>query len=66
MSLAMPDSPANSGETDSAVAGHTVPVMLPLPLPEPLDYLMPDGAVLPEPGSPQMRISRGSLMAHRC
>jgi primosomal protein N' (replication factor Y) len=25
--------------------------MLPLPLPEPLDYLIPDGAALPEPGS---------------
>src|SRR6266851_7860876 len=51
MSVAMPDSPANSGEADRPLAGHKVRVMLPLPLPEPLDYLMPEGAAAPEPGS---------------
>jgi primosomal protein N' (replication factor Y) len=32
--------------------------MLPLPLPEPLDYLMPDGAACPQPGS-FVRVSLG-------
>src|SRR5712691_9481089 len=59
MSVAMPDSPANSGETDRPLAGHTVRVMLPLPLPEPLDYLVPDRAAVPEPGS-FVRVSLGS------
>jgi primosomal protein N' (replication factor Y) (superfamily II helicase) len=54
----MPDSPANSGEGDRPLARHTVRVMLPLPLPEPLDYLMPDGAAVPEPGS-FVRVSLG-------
>ena len=49
----MADWPANSagGGVDRSDGGRRLPVMLPLPLPEPLDYLMPDGAVLPEPGS---------------
>src|SRR5712692_315834 len=52
MSVAMPDCPANSaGKTDPPAATQPVRVMLPLPLPEPLDYLMPDGAAFPEPGS---------------
>src|SRR6266567_2533353 len=59
MSVAMPDSPANSGEADSPAAGHKVPVMLPLPLPEPLDYLVPQGSAVPEPGS-FVRVSLGS------
>ena len=33
--------------------------MLPLPLPEPLDYLVPAGAALPEPGS-FVRVTLGS------
>src|SRR5579862_6386881 len=64
MSVAMPDCPANSGgdadrETGSRPAGRTVRVMLPLPLPEPLDYLTPQGAAVPEPGS-FVRVSLGS------
>ena len=55
----MPDSPANSGEPDRAAMGHKVPVMLPLPLPEPLDYLVPHGSAVPEPGS-FVRVSLGS------
>jgi primosomal protein N' (replication factor Y) len=60
----MPESRANSaGETNPEagrpLAAHTVRVMLPLPLPEPLDYLMPDGAVFPEPGS-FVRVRLGS------
>src|SRR5216684_8469393 len=51
MSVAMPDSPANSGEVAHLPAARKVRVMLPLPLPEPLDYLVPDGAAVPEPGS---------------
>src|SRR5207253_1907333 len=49
----MADWPANSagGGVRRSDGGRRLPVMLPLPLPEPLDYLMPDGAVLPEPGS---------------
>src|SRR5690242_1120698 len=55
VSVAMPDSPANSAagidrETDHTLASAPVRVMLPLPLPEPLDYLTPDGAAAPEPG----------------
>src|SRR6266849_9652703 len=59
MSVAMPDSPANSGEADRPLAGHKVRVMLPLPLPEPLDYLVSGGAAVPEPGS-FVRVSLGS------
>jgi primosomal protein N' (replication factor Y) (superfamily II helicase) len=59
MSVAMPDSPANSGETDRPLTGNPVRVMLPLPLPEPLDYLVPDGAAVPEPGR-FVRVSLGS------
>src|SRR6266478_1387048 len=59
MSVEMPDSPANSGETGRPVATRPVRVMLPLPLREPLDYLVPDGAAIPEPGS-FVRVSLGS------
>src|SRR5579864_8355108 len=59
MSVAMPDCPANSGETDHPLAGQKVPVMLPLPLPEPLDYRVSDGAAVPEPGS-FVRVTLGS------
>src|ERR1700676_1158670 len=72
MSVAMPDCPANSsGETavaaaeetarqiDLRILGRAVPIMLPLPLPGPLDYLMPQGAAVPEPGS-FVRVTLGS------
>ena len=55
----MPDSPANSGESEHALAGRKVRVMLPLPLPEPLDYLVPHGSAVPAPGS-FVRVSLGS------
>ena len=41
----------SAGLTGRAVAVRRVRVLLPLPLPEPLDYRLPDGAALPEPGS---------------
>jgi primosomal protein N' (replication factor Y) (superfamily II helicase) len=43
----MPDCPANLART---APPQTVAVMLPLALPEPLDYLVPAGAAAPEPG----------------
>jgi primosomal protein N' (replication factor Y) len=55
----MPDCPANSGESDHPLTGHKVRVMLPLPLPEPLDYLVPKGAAVPEPGN-FVRVTLGS------
>jgi primosomal protein N' (replication factor Y) len=60
----MPDSRANSAagtdrESDRLLAAQPVRVMLPLPLPAPLDYLVPDGAAVPEPGS-FVRVSLGS------
>jgi primosomal protein N' (replication factor Y) len=60
----MPDSRANSAagtdrESDRPLAAQPVRVMLPLPLPAPLDYLVPDGAAVPEPGS-FVRVSLGS------
>ena len=58
----MPDCPANSGETDRPPAGRSVRVMLPLPLPGLLDYLVPGGAAVPEPGS-FVRVSLGSRRA---
>ncbi len=63
----MPDRPANSpGDSDResdrepgpAAGLPRVRVMLPLPLPEPLDYLIPEGAAFPEPGS-FVRVSLG-------
>src|SRR5438128_2225653 len=52
-SVAMADWPANcaGGGVDRSDGARRLRVMLPLPLPEPLDYLMPDGASLPEHGS---------------
>ncbi len=43
---------------DPSQPAHTLRVMLPLPLPEPLDYLSPAGAAPPEPGS-FVRVSLG-------
>src|SRR4030081_2471254 len=50
-SVAMAELPANSAgvEVDQSLATR-MRVMLPLPLPEALDYLPPDGAMPPEPG----------------
>src|SRR5260370_20440637 len=53
MSVAMPDCRANSsadstGMEDSSAPPPAVRVMLPLPLPEPLDCLLPAGAAMPE------------------
>ncbi len=64
MSVAAPDSPANSAadgveEYNCPVAAGRVRVLLPLPLPAPLDYLVPDGAASPEPGS-FVRVPLGS------
>src|SRR5438874_13007885 len=64
MSVAMPDSRANCPGDDDAETGATaavraVPVLLPLPLPEPLDYLAPQGGVALDPGS-LVRVTLGS------
>jgi primosomal protein N' (replication factor Y) len=47
----MADCPANSAcpETPAGV-GNRLRVLLPLPLPDALDYLVPDGEAVPEPG----------------
>src|SRR5258708_33878255 len=52
-SVAMPDRPANSagGEVDRSERARRLRGMLPLPLPDALDYLMPDAASLPDLGS---------------
>src|SRR5260370_22776822 len=42
-------SPIGAGEQETA--GRRVRVLLPLPLPEALDYLAPEGISPPEPGS---------------
>jgi primosomal protein N' (replication factor Y) (superfamily II helicase) len=56
----VPACPANSAAPDAAAATRRqVGVMLPLPLPGPLDYLLPEGADLPEPGS-LVRVALGS------
>ena len=57
----MPDRPANSagGEVDRSERARRLRVMLPLPLPDALDYLVPDAAALPEPGS-FVRVELGS------
>src|SRR5438874_5099449 len=52
----MPDDHASSCEPSQVTAGEPeiaarVRVLLPLPLPEALDYLAPDGLTPPEPGS---------------
>jgi primosomal protein N' (replication factor Y) len=56
----MAELPANSAgvEVDRSLSMR-VRVMLPLPLPEALDYLPPDGAMAPEPGS-FVRVGLGS------
>src|SRR5512146_2094726 len=56
MSVAMPDSRANcAGETTpncrSPATAQALRVMLPLPLPGLLDYVLPADAAAPEPGS---------------
>jgi primosomal protein N' (replication factor Y) len=51
-SVAVPDSPANHPADATPAAGQaTLRVLLPLPLPEPLDYLPADDAAVPQPGS---------------
>src|SRR5204863_5691205 len=51
-SVAMAELPANSAGVEVDRSPPTrVRVMLPLPLPEALDYLPPDGATPPKPGS---------------
>jgi primosomal protein N' (replication factor Y) (superfamily II helicase) len=56
----VPDCPANSAAPDEAAApGRQVGVLLPLPLPGPLDYLPPDAAEVPEPGT-LVRVTLGS------
>src|SRR6266403_1614800 len=59
-SVAMAELPANSAgvEVDRSLSTR-VRVMLPLPLPEALDYLPPDGAMPPEPGR-FVRVGLGS------
>src|SRR5712671_7005073 len=59
-SVAMAELPANSAgvEVDRSFSMR-VRVMLPLPLPEALDYLPPDGAMPPEPGR-FVRVGLGS------
>src|SRR5580658_2537024 len=56
----MPDRHASSAaaatvrrdaEDEGPAAARRVRVLLPLPLPDALDYLMPEGAAVPEPGS---------------
>jgi primosomal protein N' (replication factor Y) (superfamily II helicase) len=54
------NSPGQTGVQDApGAAVRTVRVMLPLPLPAPLDYLFPEGATAPEPGS-FVRVALGS------
>jgi primosomal protein N' (replication factor Y) (superfamily II helicase) len=53
----MPDSHANCAAEDGEERDAAVPVMLPLPLPQPLDYLAPQSAV--EPGR-FVRVTLGS------
>src|SRR5215469_6056390 len=52
-SSADPGSPEllESGPLKRCPGGARIRVMLPLPLPQPLDYLVPEGAALPAPGS---------------
>src|SRR4029077_10242846 len=59
-SVAMADMPANSAaEGIVRPQAARVRVMLPLPLPEALDYLPPGGIAPPEPGS-FVRVGLGS------
>jgi primosomal protein N' (replication factor Y) len=60
MSVAVPDCPANcAGESGPADTVRRVAVLLPLPLPGTLDYLLPEGVGAPEPGS-FVRVMLGS------
>jgi primosomal protein N' (replication factor Y) (superfamily II helicase) len=50
----MPDDHSSSAEPappEGRTAGQRVRVLLPLPLPQALDYLVPEGATPPEPGT---------------
>ncbi|MFL5266430.1 MAG: primosomal protein N' [Stellaceae bacterium] len=50
----MPDDHSSSAEPappEGRTAGHRIRVLLPLPLPQALDYLVPEGATPPEPGT---------------
>src|SRR5256885_1018449 len=59
-SVAMPDLAANSaGEEIVRPHPARLRVMLPLPLPEALDYLAPEGIAVPEPGC-FVRVGLGS------
>ncbi|HEX3954921.1 MAG TPA: DEAD/DEAH box helicase, partial [Stellaceae bacterium] len=58
MSVATPDPPANCPTIDAAPTlepgadnNAVIRVLLPLPLPGPLDYLAPEGVAIPAPGS---------------
>src|SRR5215472_5313435 len=55
----MPADPANCADLPAAVGGGRVRVLLPLPLPAALDYRVPDGAAIPQPGS-FVRVDLGS------
>src|ERR1051326_6837803 len=60
VSVATPGCPANPTASEAAPsAAQRVRVMLPLPLPEPLDYLPPADIAMPEPGS-FVRVALGS------
>jgi primosomal protein N' (replication factor Y) len=59
MSLAVPDSRANSAGELAGSRVVRVMLPLPLPLPEPLDYLLPEGIAVPTPGS-FVRVTLGS------
>ena len=47
----MPDDPASMTGLAAPAGGRRIRVMLPLPLPEPLDYAVSEGAPMPPPGS---------------
>lgn len=60
MSVAVRECRANCGaDAEPRAAAQRIPVLLPLPLPGALDYLLPDGAGAPEPGS-FVRVTLGS------
>src|SRR5712671_706341 len=57
--LALLEEAAVATAADAVEPGARVRVMLPLPLPQPLDYLAPRDAGVPEPGS-FVRVGLGS------